>query len=621
MLRILKNQKGSIGIAIVVAIIAVLSGVSLSSVAFRDTLNYRVQLDAVQELHLLRTEIGRGRLMVSTLEGLEFPPPLTVLPIRNISLNYGRNRTVYTARTKLRFLSGGTGAMAQDGFKIESLISAVRGTGQIVTDELKSPVKRYGENHIRSLQTLAIFHYFSDKDLDASGEPGNIRFYGPDVVHGRVHSNTDIYIRQAGGGNNNGWPTFHGLVSTAGKIRVFPGGGTNFPEEQIFRGGLIEEYPRVVFEGTAELVRRNGLKPFGSAESDERIYVITVDGASYSGYRGEIRTLETEDFPVYNSYPPYGPIGTQIAVNSIALKDTLWFPTVGDVGSNNSVWVPGELWLSGIFRGRQTWASSHNIYLKDNLRLEGTALGAYPDEGPNGDLTPNTRDFLGILSEKHVLIQYGYMDPEDGIRKFPNTNSISIYAAVAAMGKGNGNNHEDGVFSFQYQFPKGSTPDQMYNGQFYTKIDLYRYRYPTSPQYPWPPQLDYPWYNPVWPQPGPNLNPRPNIPNPHGTRQVSFLRGNINLYGSVAQRRRGFVRRSGNVDFDNGIWALDDYIYGAPPNQPSGYDKNYYFDTRFEGTGPPDFPLVKFEGYTSDELMDLGYETVSWVFKKPPSNF
>jgi len=42
--------------------------------------------------------------------------------------------------------------------------------------------------------------------------------------------------------------------------------------------------------------------------------------------------------------------------------------------------------------------------------------------------------------------------------------------------------------------------------------------------------------------------------------RVVWLRGTIHLYGSIAQRRRGFVRRSGNPDFDAGPsigWDLE----------------------------------------------------------------
>ena len=630
MIGIICNQRGNLGIAIVVAIIGLLSGLSLSSVALRDVNSFRTQLDGVQEFHLLRSEVGRARLVASIFEAMDNPPPESVFPLRKITVNFGDHRTEYTAKTKLNTYS----SFAQTGFMIRSLITAVRGTGQLVTQEMVSPMKRYGENFIQSLQTLAIFHYFSDVDRAIDDVEGNIRFYGADVVHGRVHSNSDIWIRQIGGGNNNNWPTFFGLVTTAGIIRVYPGGGTNFPEEDIFRGGLIEEYPRVVFDPSADLIRDNGLTPFPGGEGDNKIAFVTIDGGSYTSWVGDIQTGPDEEFPIYNTYPPYGPVGAEIGMNVITRIDTVWAPGPSGSVMNQSVFVPYELWISGVAGGRQTWGSAANVYLKGDLTYRNTIQGQPPDGGPDGDYPFNNTDYLGILSEKSILIQYGHKDPQDEIRFRPNTNNIYIYAALCAMGEaGQANQYEilndAGIFTFQYHFPKGSTPRQIWQGEWWENIDLHLRIYPTSPFNPWPPGLDYPWYNPIWPEPAPIFAPGAPygavIPNPHGTPAAVFLRGTIFLFGSVAQRYRGYVRRSGNPDFDtnltNPLWDVENGIYGRHTGQPSGYDKDYTFDTRFETIGPPDFPLVKFEGYESDELMDLGYSTLHWKYKSPPSNF
>lgn len=626
MKELLKNQRGSLGIALVIAIIAVLSGVSLSSVAFRDLHSARLQLDAVQQFHILRSEFDRGSAVASIFQGMEEPPPYVTLPLRRVNLNFGKNRTQYTAKTKLNTYT----EFAQTGHLIRSLITAVRGAGHLISTETVSPVKRYGENFIQSLQTLAIFHYFTDVDKAIDNVPGNIRFFGADFVHGRVHSNTDIWIRNFGG-----WPTFTGLVTTSGVIRVFPGGGQSFPEDEIFLGGLIEEYPRVVFDPTAELVRANGLRPFGSTEYDDRIAFVTVNGTAFESWIGNIET-ENVQYEVYDSYPPYGPIGSVIAVSTFARKDTVWAPGPSGVVNNSSVFVPYELWISGSFATGQTWGSARNVYLKDDLTYTNTTVG-HPPDGGNPDLPGypqypvNNSDYTGIISEQSIYIQYGYMHPQNEIRYKPNTNSIYIYAALCAMGEDDGPNEHDihinsGIVTFQYQFPKGSTPAQMWQGQFYEDIDLHLNRYPTSAFNPWPPGLDYPWYNPLWPEPGPIFQPLPGayfaaIPNPHGAPSVNFLRGDINLYGSIAQRHRGYVRRSGGTDFDNGFWDIENGVFGRHTGSPSGYNKEYYFDKRFENIGPPDFPLVRFEGYESDELMQLGYKRLSTTFRNPPANF
>ncbi len=620
MIELLKSQKGSFGIAIVVAIIAILSGASLSSVAFRDLHSMRIQLDSIQQFHILRSEFHRGRLVASVYVEMDLPPPITILPDRNISINFGSHRTRYTARTKLNTYE----EFGQTGFLIRSLISAARGSGQAVTQEMRSPVKKYGEHFIQDLATLAIFHYFSDVDRAIDNVPGNIRFFGQDFVHGRVHSNTDIWIRDFGG-----WPTFTGLVTTSGVVRVYPGGGTNFPEEEIFLGGLIENYPRVAFDPTADLIRANGLRPFGSTEEDNKIAFVNLEGGGFDSWVGTIEET-LEEFPIYDSYPPYGPIGNQTGVNNVVIRDTTWTTGPSWQVTNQSVWVPYELWISGTVAGGQSWGSPYNVYIKDDLLYYSTEAGDPPDGGdPNQPGYPqypvNNTDYLGIISEKSIFIQYGYKDPIDEVRYKPNTDDIYIYGALCAMGEDTGPNqygiHVDaGIFTFQYQFPKGSTPAQVFQGQFYENIDLYRFRYPTSPFEPWPPGLDYPWYNPLWPEPGPVFG-HPAIPNPHGAPTVVYLRGDINLFGSIAQRFRGFVRRSGGEDYDTGFWHIEEGMFGRHTGMPSGYNKEYYFDKRFETVGPPDFPLVKFEGYETEELMELGFKTLSTKFKSPPANF
>ncbi len=640
MMNIIKSQKGSLGIALVVAVLAILSGASLSLVAFRDLHSMRLQLDQTQQFHLLRSEVGRGRLVASVYEGMDYPPPVTSLPMRYININFGTHRTQFRTQTKIST----TDDFASIGFLIRTLVTAQRGTGTLVSEQMRSPIKKYGENTIQSFATLAIFHYFSDVDRALDDVDGNIRFYGQDVVHGRVHSNTDIWIRNSGSGPNQGWPTFTGLVTTAGIVKVYPGGGTNFPEPQIFQGGLIENYPKVVFDPTADLIRANGARPFGNQEQDDRIAFVTVEGYSYESYIGQIVTDQStiDTLIIYTSYPPYGPVGDSIGVNRIARTDTLWMQGPTGTVNNGSVWVPYELWISGNFRGGQSWGSSHDIYLKDDLTYYNTQPGQPPDGGdpdsPNFPEYPiNNEDYVGIISEQSVWIQYGYRDPVDSTRYRPNTNDIYIYGAICAMGPDEGPNQYDilksGIFSFQYQFPKGSTPAQVWQGEWWEKSDLHLNRYPTSPFNPWPPGLDYPHYNPLWPEPGQIHPPLPAayaqtgnaIPNPHGAPTVVGLRGSIRLYGSVAQRRRGFVRRSGNPDYDTNftspLWDIEEGIFGRHTGFPTGYDKDYYFDKRFEETGPPDFPLVKFEGYASDELMDLGYRTMSWRFRSPPENF
>ncbi len=625
-----KNCQGNIGIAIVIVLIAVLSGVSFASLAFSDTVRFRLQLDGIQQFHILRSEVGRGRLMASHFENVPTPPIQTVLPTRSVPVEFGDHRTVYNARTKLDMFDYDD----DTGYHIRSLITGIRGDGGLLDRANLSPVKRYGENRILSMQTIALFHYFTDVDRSINDRRGGIRFVGQDIIHGRVHSNTEIHINYTSAG---AWPQFYGLVTTAGKMLVEPGSHGNFPEEEIFFGGLIEDYPVIEFEPSAERVRTEGIHFQGGLERDDALAFVTVDGSYYEIILGEVVTEDPAEwieghnkFTIYSSYPPYGPVGNEIGVNYIPKTDTLWATPVGGNLINNSMFVPMELWISGEFGGRQTWASSHHIYLKDDLTYTNTPKGQRPDgyDSNNEQTLPvNRTDYLGIISEESIYIQYGHKDPEDSVRYKPNTQDIYMYGAYAAVGD-EPEPWYDGMFTFQYYHPKGSTPAQYWRGEFFKNIDLHMFHYPTTAMNPWPRGLDYPWYNPIWPEPGPLVNVPgfpASTPNPHNAEEV-FIgpRGTIYIFGSIAQRRRGPV----GTNLYSGIWDIDNAInpdtyptYGAMSPERVTHAKAYTTDLRFERTGPPHYPIIRFEGYESEELRDLGYATLGWVFKSPPENF
>ncbi len=630
MSKISFNSKGNIGIAIVIALIAVLSGTSLASLAFGDSVRFRYQLDGIQQFHILRSEVGRGRLIAGHFDNLSTPPMQSVLPTRAVPVEFGKNRTVYHAKTKLNLFE----VEDATGYHIRSLITGVRGDGSLLNIQDHTPVKRYGENSILSLQTIALYHYFTDVDRSYNDNPGAIVFAGEDIIYGRVHSNTDIYVNYTMHGN---WPRFYGLVSTGGVVQ--PAG--SYPRDEIFRGpapALIENHPRIAFMPSADRVRTHATYLFGGVERDDTIAFVTVDGSAYELWLGVVQT-ETKPsewiegynkFTIYSSYPPYGPVGSQIGVNYISKTDTIWTRQSGGTVTNSSVFVPMELWLSGEFSGRQTWASSHFIYLKDDLTYRNTPVGQRPD-GIDGDgnqtLPINPTDYLGVISEESIRIQYGHRSPLDSLRYRPNTSDIYMYGAYCAVGESE-NPWEDGVVTFQYQMPKGSTPPQYWRGEFYRYIDLHMYSYPTTQMNPWPRGLDYPWYNPLWPEPGILVNV-PGLPgwtpNPHNVPEVVERRGDIWIFGSIAQRRRGVV---GASSIQSGIWDIHNEInpntyptLGAYSGNMTRYGKRYHTDLRFERRGPPHFPLILLEGYDSEDLRDLGYLTERWIFKNPPSGF
>jgi hypothetical protein len=488
-----------------------------------------------------------------------------------------------------------------------------------------SMVKKYGEKSIRR-NSFAGYHYFTDTDESQNGTP--VYFWGPDVIYGKVHSNSDIWLKQAGGGNNNGWPTFHGPVYTAGQIQSFSG---TPPYATVFLGGYWEHVGELEFNPTAELIRAHGAAVGPTDEDPNRIIYVTVNGTSYSSWVGLVVNSGPDTADVWSQYPPRQ--GTYLFRNRYTKFDTIWTngPTGNAVDHSNIVF--SKMWLKGNFQGRQTWCATDTLMLNDNCTLYGTPLGQCPDGSVTGS-TINRSDFLGIVSEKSVVIQYGFRDPQDSLRYKPNCDgdgttgggAIWLYAAICALGDGQGITQKDGMFTFEYQHPHPSVPSVRINNNNYVweKIDIHRRRYPQTASAPWPSNIDYPWYNPLWPEGSPFME-----------------RGTIHLWGSVAQRRRGYVHRNvvdGDYPNPGNIWNIPldycgsaagvpytDPILGvtfAPTNAPNalgggvGYKtKDYHFDDRFSFVTPPDFPEVHVRGGLTP------FESESWVFRRPPSTF
>lgn len=624
----LRNQRGNIAIALSLAIVGVMCGITMSLLAYKDTIDTLYDIDALREIHLLRSEATRGQVFcqMKDEDGEGFS-----LPLRDIPITGSHSKTVYRLTTKVlrENISTGGGMYFSQGYNVKTL-GIVKYRGKYSSTSITNrvfPVKKYGEKGIRR-NSFAGYHYFTDTDQSSNGT--NVYFWGPDVIYGKVHSNTDIWIKQAGGGNNNGWPTFHGQVYTAGQIQSFSG---TPPYAQVFKAGYWEHVSKLVFDPTASLIRAHGQTVGSSAQDASKIMFVRINGSSYSSYVGQIINSGPDTTDVWATYPPRTP--PYLFRNRFTKFDTIWTsgPSGPCAGRSNIVY--SKLWLTGVsetggaaggVQGKQTWCSTDTLYISDNIKLYGTQVGQCPDGSVQGS-TINREDFLGIVSEKSVLIQYGFRDPADSLRYKPNcgsdTDGVWVYAAICALGDGGGNTHQDGVFSFEYQHPHPSTPAVRIGNNLWDKIDLHRRKYPPTASNPWPGNIDLPWYNPLWPERLPNME-----------------RGTIHLWGSVAQRRRGFVHRNtsdSEYPNPNSLWNIPLDLCGGNSGTPVpdpvlgftgqgvnadgatgggvGYKKDYHFDNRFSFTTPPDFPEVHVRGGLTP------FESEAWVFRRPPTAF
>lgn len=649
MIKILKSDGGNIALAMLLAVIGMMSGLSISSMGLRDTIASQAELESIQGLHLLRAETFRGQSFLETAARID--PGLgggLRTPMRSVPITGSHFAKTYTMQSQItrksveseglavevggESISASTGA-GENEYLVRSLIETKTGVGQVAYfSNNKSQVRKYSELSVFQ-NTGPIFMYFSDNE--ASPNDTNVYFYGYDVINGPLHSNTDIQMKKLGGGNNQGWPTFLSTVTTCGEVISDP---AQYPRDTVFRGGLIEHYSHYEYPTQMLEVRRNG-HIIGPSNYDSN-RIVMVKGVS-SGYSGRIGTVEAprrvfaDVWPNTYPYNPYGVDTPPAYRNNFTVSDTTWAILPGGTSAKYSNFVNSKLWIEGIFQGFQTWGAADTLYLIGDILLQGTPEGTDP--------ASNTHSMVGLISEKSILIKYGYMNPADSTRVHSNMGpdsewpdpaggGIWIYAALAALGDGNGNSHYDGVFTFEYQHPHGSTPAQLLDlpndeeGPIVIDwIDLHRNRWPQTPSNPWPAWLDLPWYNPLWPERNPYLE-----------------RGTINIWGGVNQRRRGFVHRN---FYDNewpsgGVWNVPNDFCGATsapnafpvqlwwnPNYSenlqtrhypgavgsgTGYKKNYNYDVRMYKKKPPDWPEFKKQG------QKMPMEQGNWLLKRPP---
>lgn len=626
MFGMFSKPSGNIAIALLLVVIGAMSGFTLTSLAMRDVVAFHYDFESIQSMLFLRSEAQRGQKVAQKLGTILVPVRTSErrIPVTNTAL-----KKTFIIQSVISAAGVGQTTEAENytlgdqkqTTLVRSLVKSKAGIGQAAFMNPRfSMIRKYAIFTLES-ETFAKFMYFTDNDSSPNGT--NVYFYGPDLVYGRVHSNSPIWIKKAGGGNNDGWPTFFGWVSTTHRIESHSG---TFQEDQVFQGGLSEGYPYTVFPEEAARIRRSG-NTVGPIYSDpDNIVMVEVNGSSYNAYLGVVQEPKRAFSDVYNPYPPANPNTLQYR-NNYTIRDTVWTVYSSGSATNTSKWVNGKLWLQGTFGTYQTWGCADTMFILGDVLLTHTPRGSSP-------LT-NRTDVVGLVSEKSIVIKYGFRGPLDSLRYHntsgPDTNfgGVYIYAAMAALGKGVDNSHQDGVFTFEYQHPHPSVPDvtALVGGipTLFTKIDLHRRHYPQTIAYPWPvnPPIDFPWYNPLWPERLPYLE-----------------RGYISIYGSISQRRRGFVHRSyldseypnNNVwnqpiDFCGGssspnVTNHNDAVFGfqlttrdypGASGTGTGYKKNYHYDDRFYRTSPIDFPEVNREDETP-------FSAVNWVIKRPPEN-
>ncbi|HPR18595.1 MAG TPA: hypothetical protein PLD62_10160, partial [Candidatus Cloacimonadota bacterium] len=482
---------------------------------------------------------------------------------------------------------------------------------------------------------LSVYQYFTNYERSENDEV--IRFYGLDQLEGYVHSNDDIWVR-----NIVSWPSFSELLTTSKRINSGTAPAAS-ELENIFPNGYLENVQKLNHSSTAAIAMNGTHVGMGFD-----IVYMKIDESSIQTMYGIFVNTGVQDIPVYSWYPHDAETANAMAqagnnwfedsdvvwTNEVTMWDTIWTagPTLSISQYGSTYYIPdGELWIEGTVNGKLTVGCANNVYLVGDITYSNTTPGMAPDDPDN----PNTTDYFGLVSEEKMIIKYKHRDPfNDLALRADNCNDIILYGAYAALGDGspmygNYNSHYEGVFSFEYQHPHGSTPDFVALSPYtltdtlYTFVDLHKYIFPfhnyvpfniegftlhgneplsvipccgfpyesaeylnsypnNSPNnYVFPYGTDYPWYNPVWPE---------------SSEDIVFSRGTISLWGSIAQTRRGFIHRSGcdpyNHPGDN-KWDLDETTFHYDgTHAATGYEKDYHYDTRFQDNPLSNYPMT-----------------------------
>ena len=467
-----------------------------------------------------------------------------------------------------------------------------------------------------------------------------------------VHSNDIINILSVEGL----YPIFNSLVTTSQHFTVSDGAQLS----DIFPNGYLEGVPPENYTLPEDF---DPYMPFASYDAD--IVYVNIQGTHYTSKLGKIQVIGVENFPVYAWYPQdaqqaqeaydngYNLLDPQniIYINQVTLYDTIWTdgPTE-DIENDSQLFTEKTLWIKGNISQKQFWCSSENLHWAGDITYQNTPVGTPPDHPENY----NEQDYFGLVSLKRIIIKYKFKDPMNDFQiNDDNCDGINLYGAYCAVQEADENiygdmtSHFDGIFTFEYQHPHGSTPNYVAKSPYtsddtlYQYVDLHKYIFPrnnfvppdifgfnihggagvypygmcgypyespayvypnTGPNYNYPYGTDWPWYNPVWPE---------------SAADIDTERGIIHIYGAIGQRRRGYVHRSGIDPYNHPNqteWNLEYYHYdGTHPS--SGYNKDYHYDNRFLFVQPPCYPQV-YRGFGESVLTEFKAE--NWHMKIPP---
>jgi len=467
------------------------------------------------------------------------------------------------------------------------------------------------------------------------------------------------------------------------------------PVDRIFLGGLKENAAPIDYQADASTIKEKGTHWTEGADiyyveiTPEKLKVMTAT------IETKIDTVVVyTSYP--DSVNPNTVVGDSLWTNYIAWPETTWVHSNEISYADQSFYFPGVLWVKGTVSGKLTLASKYDTYILGHILYNRTPAGARPDPSNPTDYFGLVSEGKIIIKYKYKDPETGALIYSPNAVN--SSSNVYIYGALSAQGIADPSLGEyaykaEGTFTYEYQHPHGSPQPYMgyrrtlntrypvcsdgnryldYTAQvqpngntIYTrkqvlidKIDMHRFKFPPDNNVGlywrnWPGNstnsgqngfptvnvpanqhfygiYDYPFYNPNYPERQGGENP------PANTQDINIVyqRGTLNVYGAIAQRRRGFMNRSGTIRDDNPdtniYWDMGDYVPAGPryftggnyvfggAHYSTGYTKKYFYDTRFYYVQPPHYPEI-YRGYGKN--LSEKYEETTWSFMAPPKDW
>jgi len=258
-----------------------------------------------------------------------------------------------------------------------------------------SGIKRQSEAYKSiKLETFADYLYLSDVERDTVRHV-IIRFWTPDTLDGKVHSNDTLHIMGA--------PRFMKKVTSAASTIDPPNNNAQFDEGYKLNAGEIK------FPQQADSIRYyTGYHGWGTFDPDSATEITFSGPYIYRRYCGLSIDNTMECFPPFIASAPVFAIpasGALFIEGKVFIKADRTGPDILDPS-----------FRSIGFEGRLTVASSDTMIIVDNLIYR----YARPDNSVPGTIN-EIRDVLGLISENFIMVG----DSVDGV--------VYINAAMAAL--------------------------------------------------------------------------------------------------------------------------------------------------------------------------------------------